>query len=32
VEFENAAALTGNGRERTMLLERARVCTNPPST
>jgi predicted RNA polymerase sigma factor len=32
VEFENAAALTGNVRERTMLLERARVCTNPPST
>ena len=26
VEFENAAALTGNSRERTLLLERARVC------
>jgi predicted RNA polymerase sigma factor len=25
-EFENAAALTRNSRERTLLLERARVC------
>ncbi|MGA3222370.1 MAG: RNA polymerase sigma factor [Acidobacteriaceae bacterium] len=31
-EFENAAALTRNSRERTLLLERARVCTSPPST
>ncbi len=31
-EFENAAALTRNSRERTLLLERARECTSPPST
>jgi predicted RNA polymerase sigma factor len=29
-EFERAASLTRNSRERSLLLERARTCTEPP--
>ena len=32
VEFERAASLTRNARERTLLLERARGCARPPSS
>jgi predicted RNA polymerase sigma factor len=31
IEFERAAALTRNGRERDLLLNRARACAHPPS-
>jgi predicted RNA polymerase sigma factor len=32
VEFERAATLTRNARERALLLERARACVAPPET
>jgi len=32
IEFERAAALTRNGRERQLLLERAKACSLPASS